>query len=572
MNGLTILSGISLIFISCFSIWTLGMIMEKDIADSTRHTVETAYGILGHYQKLEQQGTLSHEAARHQALEAIRTLRFNTSDYFWVTDLDGRMAMHPLKPALEGTDVRSLTDSNGNRMFADMIAVVKAKGAGFVEYHWDKPDGTRGAPKISYVRGFAPWNVLIGTGVYKDDIRYALLRQTGLLAVLAIAIIGGVLLVSRRIAASVATPIEDLTRRMAGLAGGDTQSPVPNLDRQDEIGGMSQALEVFRQAAIAQKTAEHDLHTAIDTVGQHLHALANGNLGARMHYIPPAYSVLLDHYNRAVEGLNTALGVVHSNTAAITEAATGIRDGSVDLAQRTEQEAAALERTARDLADVTREVRMAAQSAANAGSLVESTVTAVQESGIVMEQAVEAMKTIAQSSENIRQIIALIDGIAFQTNLLALNAGVEAARAGEAGRGFAVVADEVRALALRSARAAKDVETQIMTSVAQVQSGVGLVANVENRLGHISDQVEELGTLVISISESSQRQATSVDQINRAMQGLEQTTQHNTAMAEEATAACVSMARNASMLRSEVEKFDLGTTDTRFCAPVQQAA
>jgi methyl-accepting chemotaxis protein len=144
--------------------------------------------------------------------------------------------------------------------------------------------------------------VLIGTGVYKDDIRYALLRQTGLLAVLAIAIIGGVLLVSRRIAASVATPIEDLTRRMAGLAGGDTQSPVPNLDRQDEIGGMSQALEVFRQAAIAQKTAEHDLHTAIDTVGQHLHALANGNLGARMHYIPPAYSVLLDHYNRAVEG------------------------------------------------------------------------------------------------------------------------------------------------------------------------------------------------------------------------------------------------------------------------------
>jgi methyl-accepting chemotaxis protein len=290
-----------------------------------------------------------------------------------------------------------------------------------------------------------------------------------------------------------------------------------------------------------------------------------------MHYIPPAYSVLLDHYNRAVEGLNTALGVVHS-TAAITEAATGIRDGSVDLAQRTEQEAAALERTARDLADVTREVRMAAQSAANAGSLVESTVTAVQESGIVMEQAVEAMKTIAQSSENIRQIIALIDGIAFQTNLLALNAGVEAARAGEAGRGFAVVADEVRALALRSARAAKDVETQIMTSVAQVQSGVGLVANVENRLGHISDQVEELGTLVISISESSQRQAASVDQINRAMQGLEQTTQHNTAMAEEATAACVSMARNASMLRSEVEKFDLGTTDSRFCAPVQQAA
>ena len=219
--------------------------------------------MLGHYHKLEQQGALTREEAQRQALETLRALRYNGSDYFWVNDMQGGMKMHATKPELEGRNVLGMTDAFGENMFATMIAQVKDKGAGFVEYHWDKPDGSKGVPKISYVQGFGPWGWLIGTGVYKDDIRAALLRQAGLLAVLAVMIVGGVLMVSRRIAHAVATPIEALTARMTGLASGDTQSAVPNLDRQDEIGGMSQALEVFRHAAIAQKAAEQDQHLSL---------------------------------------------------------------------------------------------------------------------------------------------------------------------------------------------------------------------------------------------------------------------------------------------------------------------
>jgi len=370
----------------------------------------------------------------------------------------------------------------------------------------------------------------------------------------------------------VVVPIEVLTARMTGLAQGDAQSPVPSLERQDEVGGMSQALEVFRKAALAQREAEKDQQVAIATVGQHLGELAKGNLVDRIGAIPHTYAALRDHYNSAVERLSAALHAVYDNTAAITDAADGIRDGSGDLARRTEQEAHALERTVHDLADVTSEVRSAAQNASHAHDVVSSTIADVRESGVVMEQAVAAMHGIERSSADVRKVIALIDGIAFQTNLLALNAGVEAARAGEAGRGFAVVAEEVRALAQRSAVAAKEVEGHVLTSVAQVQSGVGLVSAVEERLTRIIERAEQLGELVTGISNSTQRQAASVGQINDAMRGMELSTQHNAAMAEEATAACTSLARNATTLRGEVERFELGQRQSRGSASWNRAA
>ena len=568
MNWLTAVAALCLLVASGIGIWSLNRTMRGDIADSTRRTVETAYGLLDHYHALEQAGKLTREEAQRQALGAVKALRYNGGDYFWVNDLDAVIRMHPLKPELDGTDASVLTDSEGKRMFAEMVAVVKADGQGFVEYHWDKPDGEKSVPKISYVKGFAPWGWVIGTGVYVDEIEAALWRQAGVLALVSLLAIGLVLFAGRRIGQSVVVPMEVLTDRMTGLARGDTQSPVPSLDRNDEIGGMSQALEVFRQAAIAQNAAEEDQKIAIAEVGRHLRQLAEGNLAGRIAEIPPAYSLLLEHYNGAVERLSEALHAVHDNTAAITEAADGIRDGSADLARRTEQQAAALERTVQDLASVTGEVGTAAESAAHASDVVRATVSDVRESGAVMEQAVAAMQAIVESSENVRKIIALIDGIAFQTNLLALNAGVEAARAGEAGRGFAVVAEEVRALAQRSAEAAKEVESQVMASVSQVHVGVGLVNDVEDRLGHIVGRVEALGALVGGIADGAQRQATCVGQVNAAMHGMEQGTQHNAAMAEQATAACTTLAQNAAALRRELEKFELGRRQRAAAASV----
>jgi len=572
MMWLTIVAAACLLLSSAFSLWDFNRTMRRDISDSTRRTVETAYGVIDHFHKLEVSGKLSQAQAQAQALEGVRALRYNKTDYFWVNDMNAVMLMHPIKPELEGKSVATMTDSDGKHMFAEMIAVARKDGEGFVDYHWDKPNGEKSVPKISYVKGFAPWGWVIGTGVYVDDINAALWAQAGVLAASAVLGILVVLWAGRKIGHSVVVPVEVLTRRMTGLAQGDTDSAVPNLHRQDEIGGMSQALEVFRRAALAQREAEKDQQVAIATVGQHLGELAKGNLADRMTDIPPAYAVLLDHYNSAVTRLSTALHAVYDNTSAITEAADGIRDGSADLARRTEQEALSLERTVHDLADVTGEVRSAAQNAGHASEVVSATIADVRESGVVMEQAVTAMHAIEQSSADVRKIIALIDGIAFQTNLLALNAGVEAARAGEAGRGFAVVAEEVRALAQRSAVAAKEVESHVLTSVAQVQSGVGLVSNVEGRLNMIIQRVEQLGDLVTGISQSTQRQATSVGQINDAMHGMELSTQHNAAMAEEATAACTSLARNAMVLRSEVQRFELGKREGQTAPGWSRAA
>ncbi len=169
------------------------------------------------------------------------------------------------------------------------------------------------------------------------------------------------------------------------------------------------------------------------------------------------------------------------------------------------------------------------------------------------------MTAIERSSTEIGQIIGVIDEIAFQTNLLALNAGVEAARAGEAGRGFAVVASEVRALAQRSAEAAKEIKALITTSRQQVEQGVGLVGDTGQALERILGQVAELATIVTEIAASAQEQAAGLDQINTAINQMDQVTQQNAAMVEQSTAASHALSRETEELSSLVGRFQLGT-------------
>jgi methyl-accepting chemotaxis protein len=181
-----------------------------------------------------------------------------------------------------------------------------------------------------------------------------------------------------------------------------------------------------------------------------------------------------------------------------------------------------------------------------------------EKSGEVVRKAVEAMGGIEKSSQQISQIIGVIDEIAFQTNLLALNAGVEAARAGDAGRGFAVVASEVRALAQRSAEAAKEIKALISTSTAQVGEGVQLVAETGQSLERIVAKVAEINTVVSDIAAGAQEQATGLQQVNTAVNEMDKVTQQNAAMAEEATAASRSLAQESEKLSSLVDQFRLG--------------
>jgi methyl-accepting chemotaxis protein len=235
-----------------------------------------------------------------------------------------------------------------------------------------------------------------------------------------------------------------------------------------------------------------------------------------------------------------------------------ISTASNDLSRRTEQQASSLEETAAALDEITATVKKAAEGATHARKVVAGTKEDAERSGEVVRKAVEAMGGIEKSSQQIGQIIGVIDEIAFQTNLLALNAGVEAARAGDAGRGFAVVASEVRALAQRSAEAAKEIKALISTSTTQVGEGVQLVAETGKSLESIMSKVAEINTVVSDIAAGAQEQATGLQQVNTAVNEMDKVTQQNAAMAEEATAAGRSLAQEAETLTSLVAQFRLG--------------
>jgi methyl-accepting chemotaxis protein len=235
-----------------------------------------------------------------------------------------------------------------------------------------------------------------------------------------------------------------------------------------------------------------------------------------------------------------------------------IATASNDLSRRTEQQASSLEETAAALDEITATVRKAAEGATHARKVVADTKVDAEKSGEVVRKAVDAMGSIEKSSQQIGQIIGVIDEIAFQTNLLALNAGVEAARAGDAGRGFAVVASEVRALAQRSAEAAKEIKALISTSTQQVSEGVQLVAETGNSLERIMSKVAEINTVVSDIAAGAQEQATGLQQVNTAVNEMDKVTQQNAAMAEEATAAGRSLAVEAEQLAGLVGQFRLG--------------
>ena len=220
-----------------------------------------------------------------------------------------------------------------------------------------------------------------------------------------------------------------------------------------------------------------------------------------------------------------------------------------------------MEETAAALDQLTASVREAAESASEVENVVTKARKDAEESGVIVSEAVDAMSMIRKSSNEISQIIGVIDDIAFQTNLLSLNAGVEAARAGEAGRGFAVVASEVRALAQRSSDAAKQIKLLITSSSEQVETGVGLVGRTGEALASIIDRVSSIDKLVSGIASGSREQSSGLSEINIGMSQLDQVTQQNAAMVEEATAAATTLRTEAAGLTHVVGRFNLMDSD-----------
>jgi methyl-accepting chemotaxis protein len=321
------------------------------------------------------------------------------------------------------------------------------------------------------------------------------------------------------------------------------------------------AAEHARAAAEAERQRSLDAQAlVISALGGALEQLARGDLRARLgDSLGVAYAGLGHDFDKAISSLARSM-------QAIAEAARGVRAGAGeiahaanDLSHRTEQQAASLEQTAAALGELTETLRCTADGARAAASAAGEAQSDAERSGTIVSEAIAAMTQIQRSSEEISQIIGVIDQIAFQTNLLALNAGVEAARAGDAGKGFAVVASEVRALAQRSADAAKEIKALISTSAGEVSRGVGLVGATGEALQTIVGRVSEISQLISGIAVAAQEQSTGVAQLNSAMNQMDQTTQQNAAMVEESTAAASQLTDAAGELASLVAAFQLAT-------------
>ncbi|KPF41839.1 methyl-accepting chemotaxis protein [Rhizobium sp. AAP43] len=442
----------------------------------------------------------------------------------------------------------------------------------------------------------------------------------------AICIVAGVaisFLIARN---GIVNPIRSLTSVMSGMASGRRVSSIPGTDRQDEIGEMARALEVFRaneeqmRAMEAQEAAltaqSKDLQSSISVI---VKAAAAGDFSQRisktyedadLQRFAGSVNELVENVDRGVNevrrviaaladadlthdmqghfqgafaelqaNVNQTMAVLRQTMQNILHAAGTITGNSGELssaanqlARRTEQQAASLEETAAALEEITTTVKTSTERAKEASHMVSETKNSAGKSGDIVRNAIDAMGRIEQSSQRISQIISVIDEIAFQTNLLALNAGVEAARAGEAGRGFAVVAQEVRELAQRSANAAKEIKTLINTSAEEVKGGVSLVLSTGDALREIEDLVNRVNDHVVTIARASQEQSMALGEINSSVNHMDQMTQQNAAMVEETTAASQVLAGEARQLQAQLAQFKLDGGATQGSSSYRTAA
>ncbi len=461
----------------------------------TKHLVEASHSILKTYHELYKSGSMSEAEAKEQALNDIRGIRYGNNDYFFILDHQPALLMHPIKPQLQGKNLGESADPNGKLLFREMINIVNKEGEGFVDYLWPKPGFEDPVEKVSFVKGFEPWKMIIGTGIYLDDLhelQFAFLSRYFLIvALLSIPLVGMLILITF----SIRKPLLNTIIAMKNIAEGEGDLTLRlNESGKDELSSLAL---LFNQFVNRTQITVKDFKNA----SNQLNALSKN---------------MQNTVDKNGRGNEQQKKETRNAASAITEMAASTEEIAKNAQQAADATASGVETSSKGSQDIS------------------TSMTGLSQLTNELSNTKKVVSELEENSSKIGSILDVIRGIAEQTNLLALNAAIEAARAGEAGRGFAVVADEVRGLANRTQESTDEIQTMIE----QIQNGVeGVTSSVdksydhsletksatetaEKRLVEVNDSMQEITSITVQIAKATDEQSSVAKEISNNTQNI----------------------------------------------------
>ena len=507
-------------------------VMLQDRAEKVRSLTESAHALLAHYHALSEQGRLGANEAKEQAKAAVRALRYNGNEYFWINDLDHVVVAHPMRPEFEGQDKSDMTDPNGKKVYQDMVRVARAEGAGFVDYHWPRGGSDEPIAKVSYVSLFEPWGWVIGTGLYLDDVDamfWQSVRETAMWLAVVLLTVGAIMAFLAR---SIMRPVHALRELDAVMQEIRTDG---NLAREVKVTGDDEVAETGR-----------------------------------------SFNALLQAMRSSMQEVNLCAMRLDAAGTELSNRTGDVRAAAARQAEDASNAAVAVEELSSSVAQIADKTAEAATAARGAGELSMRGETQMQEVAAHMTRLTETVtrasatiESLGQRSGEITTIVKVIKDIADQTNLLALNAAIEAARAGEQGRGFAVVADEVRKLAERSGNATTEISHMIDSiqrdtgaAVNSMQSGSQLVKEGVERVDEagkamraITSNTQQIVAVTEDIAVSVREQSTASSDIASRIERIARLSESSDAASASTHAEAQALQQVAGELRGAMRRF-----------------